>query len=116
MSRISPTLRKQLRVRPLIAAACAFALGALLAIAPVLGDDGSAPRAVHYIQLDDVSNLVMPTPETPEGVGVPSADGSHGNNGHGNNADGVDSSNPGKGGTGNDDSCDGTGPCIDDEN
>ncbi len=41
------------------------------------------------------------------------------NNGHGNNEDGVDSSNPGQGGGGPngepDQSCDGTGDCIDDE-
>ncbi len=42
------------------------------------------------------------------------------NNGHGNNEDGVDSSNPGQGQGGpngeTDQSCDGTGECIDDEN
>lgn len=42
------------------------------------------------------------------------------NNGHGNNEDGVDSSNPGSGEGGpngeTDQSCDGTGDCIDDEN
>lgn len=42
-----------------------------------------------------------------------------GNNGHGNNEDGVDSSNPGQGDGGPngevDESCDGTGECIDDE-
>jgi hypothetical protein len=42
-----------------------------------------------------------------------------GNHGHGNNEDGVDSSNPGQGGGGPngdvDESCDGTGECIDDE-
>jgi len=41
------------------------------------------------------------------------------NNGHGNNEDGVDSSNPGGGSGGpngeTDQSCDGTGDCIDDE-
>jgi hypothetical protein len=40
---------------------------------------------------------------------------SYGNHGHGNNADGVDSSNPGRGGPSSDESCDGTGECIDDE-
>jgi hypothetical protein len=48
-----------------------------------------------------------------------SAQGGDGNNGHGNNADGVDSSNPGKGKGGPngavDESCDGTGECVDDE-
>ncbi len=42
------------------------------------------------------------------------------NNGHGNNGDGVDSSNPGQGdggpNGGTDESCDGSGECIDDEN
>jgi hypothetical protein len=41
------------------------------------------------------------------------------NNGHGNNDDGVDSSNPGKGGGGPngsvDESCSGSGTCVDDE-
>ena len=44
----------------------------------------------------------------------------HSNNGHGNNADGVDVSNPGQGHGGPngeiDESCDGTGECVDDEN
>jgi hypothetical protein len=41
------------------------------------------------------------------------------NQGHGNNDDGVDSSNPGQGGGGpngsTDASCDGSGECVDDE-
>lgn len=41
------------------------------------------------------------------------------NNGHGNNDDGVDSSNPGQGAGGpngdTDASCDGSGECVDDE-
>jgi hypothetical protein len=41
------------------------------------------------------------------------------NQGHGNNEDGVDSSNPAQGGGGpngsTDASCDGTGTCVDDE-
>lgn len=52
--------------------------------------------------------------------GVDSSNPGKDNNGHGNNADGVDSSNPGKGKGGPngavDESCDGTGECIDDEN
>ncbi len=46
------------------------------------------------------------------------ADGNS-NNGHGNNEDGVDSSNPGQGGGGPngevDESCTGEGECVDDE-
>jgi hypothetical protein len=46
-------------------------------------------------------------------------DGAGDNQGHGNNEDGVDSSNPGQGGGGpsgtTDASCDGSGECIDDE-
>ena len=45
--------------------------------------------------------------------------GNQDNNGHGNNEDGVDSSNPGEGqggpNGGVDESCDGTGDCVDDE-
>ena len=51
-------------------------------------------------------------------TGGPSSDGQD-NNGHGNNEDGVDSSNPGQGGGGPnggvDASCDGSGDCVDDE-
>ena len=54
------------------------------------------------------------------GTQTSSAGGGKGNNGHGNNEDGVDSSNPGKGKGGpngaTDASCDGSGPCVDDEN
>jgi len=50
---------------------------------------------------------------------ISGAGGEKSNNGHGNNADGVDSSNPGQGGGGPngavDESCDGTGTCVDDE-
>lgn len=42
-------------------------------------------------------------------------DGYGNNNGHGNNVDGVDSSNPGNSKEGEDDSCSGSGECVDDE-
>jgi hypothetical protein len=54
-----------------------------------------------------------------DGVDSSNPGGGHDNNGHGNNDDGVDSSNPGQGGGGPhgevDASCDGSGECIDDE-
>jgi len=54
-----------------------------------------------------------------DGVDSSNPGGGKDNNGHGNNADGVDSSNPGKGKGGPngavDESCDGTGDCVDDE-
>ena len=53
------------------------------------------------------------------GDGPSSSDADKTNQGHGNNEDGVDSSNPGQGGGGpngaEDSSCDGTGECVDDE-
>ena len=54
-----------------------------------------------------------------DGVDSSNPGGGKDNNGHGNNADGVDSSNPGQGKGGPngevDESCDGTGECVDDE-
>ena len=52
-------------------------------------------------------------------TGGPGSTDGKSNNGNGNNADGVDSSNPGQGGGGPngavDSSCDGSGTCVDDE-
>jgi hypothetical protein len=54
-----------------------------------------------------------------DGVDSSNPAGGKDNNGHGNNEDGVDSSNPGQGNGGPngavDESCDGSGDCIDDE-
>lgn len=71
-----------------------------------LMEAGASPFSSRVL-LDDLGNVVYGTP-----LGV-------GNQGHGNNEDGVDSSNPGKGsggpGSGDDASCDGSGECVDDE-
>lgn len=56
--------------------------------------------------------------DSASGGGSDSGNG-NGNNGHGNNEDGVDSSNPSQGHGGPngqaDESCDGSGECVDDE-
>ena len=63
-----------------------------------------------FVLSDDLGNTVNGSaPEWEEPAGE--------NNGHGNNEDGVDSSNSGTSGDqlGGDASCDGSGECIDDE-
>jgi hypothetical protein len=65
---------------------------------------------------DDAEAPAVPaSPSGDDAVASPAP----GNHGHGNNEDGVDSSNPGqgKGGPngGVDESCDGSGACVDDE-
>ena len=64
---------------------------------------------------DDVFDL---TTEVVSLTGGPAISGIE-NNGHGNNIDGVDSSNPGQGNGGPNgdtaESCDGPGECVDDE-
>jgi hypothetical protein len=68
-----------------------------------------------------VVSLAGPAGGDTSPAGSPAGDDGSGtdNNGHGNNVDGVDSSNPGQGGGGpnggTDESCDGTGECVDDE-
>ena len=71
---------------------------------------------------DDLSNIVNgKAPKVNGGASSTgeSASGGTENDGHGNNTDGVDSSNKGQGSGGPnggvDESCDGTGDCIDDE-
>ena len=131
MSTLKQKIRKQLEVRPIVIGMCALALGILI-IAPVSADV-EAPTAFHWIALDDVTNRVIHPPDgfSSEHTGSPSGDApglpagdapggaGHDNNGHGNNTDGVDSSNPGQGGGGpngqQDPSCSGS-TCIDDEN
>jgi hypothetical protein len=95
----------------------------------------ASPFSTHVLT-DDLGNRVNGTaPDASgweSGSGSDSGDGAgdttngggdegsgKSNNGHGNNEDGVDSSNPsqGKGGPNGavDESCDGTGECVDDE-
>lgn len=136
MSTLARTLRKHLRIRPSIVVICLVGLGGVLIAPAVFGDGDGAPER-QYIMYDDITNRVNAGPETgPQAgtpdMGAPSSDpapagnsGDQGNgsgqdnNGHGNNADGVDVSNPGQGQGGPtgqvDPSCDGSGPCVDDE-
>ncbi len=92
----------------------ALILGAVIVVgsaSPVFADyvvDAFEPVVVSddiYNTSTEVVSLAGPSNKT--------------NNGHGNNEDGVDSSNPGKGGGGpngaEDTSCNGDGPCVDDE-
>jgi len=86
----------------------------------------ASPFSTHILT-DDLGNQVngsVPEQsdwESDPGAGTDDGSDSAGkdNNGHGNNEDGVDSSNrgQGKGGPngGVDESCDGTGDCVDDE-
>jgi len=76
----------------------------------------ASPFSTHILS-DDLGNQVNGTPPSASSSGDTS--GGKDNNGHGNNVDGVDSSNPGQGSGGPnggvDESCDGTGTCVDDE-
>jgi hypothetical protein len=107
-------------------------LGAIAAIGLIGLVRADASSFAMTIVADDLSNAVRQDSNyVPPGKsggslggvetserGVPAAK-SKDNNGHGNNLDGVDSSNPGegKGGPngGVDQSCDGSGACVDDE-
>jgi hypothetical protein len=139
MSKLAATIRTRLKIRPGILALCIIGLGGVLIAPAVFGGDQRSPE-MQYIVYDDISNLVKPGPDTGpvatdpgEPTGTPGNNGGgqdnnsnngngsgHDNNGHGNNADGVDVSNPGQGQGGpngqGDPSCDGSGPCVDDEN
>lgn len=110
-----------------------WTLGVVLAAAVSLWGliQADASPFSAYILTDDLDNSVHGSAPEADSWGDESgsadegsssgdsAQGGDGNNGHGNNADGVDSSNPsqGKGGPNGavDESCDGTGECIDDE-
>jgi hypothetical protein len=111
-------LCSQFSIRPSILGFCIFALGTLF-MAPVFGSGTATDHSVRMIS-DDINDTA-----TPGSIGERPADTTdvngqvEGDNGHGNNEDGVDSSNPGQGpgGPGGqvDESCDGTGECVDDE-
>jgi hypothetical protein len=89
----------------------AVAVFALLFLGPGVA---MAERVVNsadpIVVSDDITNRT---------IAVQSLDDGAGNHGHGNNEDGVDSSNPGGGDGGPngsvDASCDGDGACVDDE-
>jgi hypothetical protein len=88
-----------------------WTLGVVLAAAVSLFGlvEANASPFSMFVLSDDLGNTVNGSaPEWEEPAGD--------NNGHGNNEDGVDSSNSGKSGKNKvDESCDGSGECIDDE-
>lgn len=110
-------IRTQLTIRPHILAICALIIGVSFA-APVFGSGNDEPTHA-YVVMDDLHNRISPA----GAVLIESVDDNdgngNGNNGHGNNIDGVDSSNSGAGhggpNGGDDESCDGSGECVDDE-
>ncbi len=105
-------IRTQLTLRPHILAICALILGVSFA-APVFGSGNDEPSHV-YVVMDDLHNRISPA-----GAALIESADDNDNNGHGNNVDGVDSSNPGSGqggpNGGDDESCNGSGACVDDE-
>jgi len=117
-----------------------WTLGVVLAAAVSLWGlvEADASPFSSYILSDDLGNMVRGSAaeasEWDDGSGSEdssgadsggasstgeSASGGTENDGHGNNTDGVDSSNKGQGqggpNGGVDESCDGTGDCVDDE-
>jgi len=101
-----------------------WTLGLMLAAAVSLWGlvEADASPFSSEILSDDLSNIVNGKAPSVNGgassTGESASDGTE-NDGHGNNADGVDSSNKGQGqggpSGGVDESCDGTGDCVDDE-
>lgn len=92
-----------------------WTIGVVLAAAVSLFGlvEANASPFSMFLLSDDLGNTVNGSaPEWEE----PKPDGQD-NNGHGNNEDGVDSSNEGASAEqlGGDASCDGTGECVDDE-
>jgi len=93
----------------------------LVAVVGLFGlvEANASPFSMFFLA-DDLGNRVMGTaPEASEwgddGGDSDSDSKTKSNNGHGNNEDGVDSSNPGNSKDGEDASCDGSGDCVDDE-
>ena len=98
-----------------------WTLGVVLAAAVSLWglvEADASPFSSHILS-DDLSNSVNGKAPSVKGGASSTAEGASGgteNDGHGNNVDGVDSSNKGNSKTGEDTSCDpNTGVCVDDE-
>ncbi len=92
-------------------------LGLAAVVVGLLGlvEASASPFSMFFLA-DDLGNRVMGTaPEASEWGDDRSGNGKERNNGHGNNEDGVDSSNPGNSKDDEDTSCDGAGNCVDDE-
>ena len=109
-----PTCKLAARTLGALAAAGLLYLGPATAYADVVDSNETV------VISDDISNRT--TNVTSSGDGATTTvlmNWVFPNNGHGNNEDGVDSSNPGNGGGGpggsTDASCDGSGECVDDE-
>ena len=112
-------------MRPTCKLAARWALGALAAVGLLYLGPASAHADVvesneAVVISNDISNTT--TNVTSAGDGATTTELLNWvfpNNGHGNNADGVDSSNPGNGGGGpngsGDESCPSDGECVDDE-
>ncbi len=89
-----------------------WTLGVVLAVAVSLFGlvEANASPFSMFMLSDDLGNTVNGSAPEWEAWEEPAGE----NNGHGNNEDGVDSSNSGNGNK-VDGSCDGSGECIDDE-
>jgi len=79
---------------------------------PTIAFADSEASALQFVVVSD--DIRKDTTAVARGAGSSDADGSQTNNGHGNNADGVDSSNPGQGGGGPNGAIDESGS-VDDE-
>jgi len=93
-----------------------WTLGVVLAAAvSVFGlMEADASPFATYLLSDDIGNQVLGSAAEAGDWGSEDGNG-NGNNGHGNNEDGVDSSNQGNSKADEDTNCDGDGNCVDDE-
>ena len=97
-----------------------WTLGVVLAAAVSLWglvEADASPFSSHILS-DDLSNSVNGKAPSVKGGASSTAESASGgteNDGHGNNVDGVDSSNKGNSKTGLDTNCDADGTCVDDE-
>ena len=89
-------------------------LGLAAVVVGLLGlvEASASPFSMFFLA-DDLGNRVMGT--APEASEWGDSAGDKNNNGHGNNEDGVDSSNPGNSKADEDTNCDDAGNCVDDE-
>jgi hypothetical protein len=90
-----------------------------LGLAAVVGlfglvEANASPFSMFFLA-DDLGNQVHGTAPEASEWDSEGGDPDRDNNGHGNNEDGVDSSNPGDSKTDQDTKCDADGNCVDDE-
>ena len=91
-----------------------FGLAAVVVGLLGLMEANASPFSMFFLA-DDLGNHVRGTAPEASEWGNDGDDSVKDNNGHGNNEDGVDSSNPGDSKTDEDTSCDDAGNCDDDE-